>query len=100
MSRSVPVSSGKRPALGHRAKRWLYIIHRWIGIFSCLLFAVWFLSGLVMIYVPYPALKLGQPFLRRAGTWVHIDPATGAILGDIDLAGSIAGCSTCCTNGI
>lgn len=52
----MPVSESKRPALGHRVKRWLYIIHRWIGIGSCLLFAIWFLSGLVMIYVPFPAL--------------------------------------------
>lgn len=41
----------------HAAKRWLYIVHRWIGIASCLLFAMWFASGLVMIYVPYPSLS-------------------------------------------
>ena len=41
---------------GHRVKRWLYLTHRWIGIVSCILFAMWFLSGLVMIYVPYPSL--------------------------------------------
>ena len=40
----------------HRLKRWLYIVHRWLGIGSCILFAMWFLSGLVMIYVPFPAL--------------------------------------------
>ena len=56
MSRSVLASSGNGPALGHRVKRWLYISHRWIGIASCLLFAIWFISGLVMIYVPFPSL--------------------------------------------
>lgn len=43
---------------GRLARRWLYLTHRWIGIASCLLFAMWFLSGLVMIYVPFPALTL------------------------------------------
>jgi hypothetical protein len=49
------------PALGgliwKLTKRWLYIIHRWIGIFTCILCAVWFFSGLVMMYVPYPGLS-------------------------------------------
>jgi uncharacterized iron-regulated membrane protein len=39
-------------------KRWLFLTHRWIGIASCLLFCLWFLSGLVMIYVPYPSLSM------------------------------------------
>jgi hypothetical protein len=33
---------------------WLYIGHRWLGICACLLFALWFVSGLVMSYVGYP----------------------------------------------
>lgn len=36
------------------ARYWLYIVHRWLGIFACLLFAIWFTSGLVMSYVGYP----------------------------------------------
>lgn len=39
-----------------QAQRWLYLIHRWIGIATCLLFAIWFLSGVVMMYVGFPAL--------------------------------------------
>jgi uncharacterized iron-regulated membrane protein len=46
--------------LGHRLKRWLYLTHRWIGIVTCLLFAMWFVSGLVMLYVPFPELKPGE----------------------------------------
>jgi uncharacterized iron-regulated membrane protein len=38
------------------AVRWLVIGHRWLGILTCLLCAMWFVSGLVMVYVPYPAL--------------------------------------------
>lgn len=37
-------------------RRWLYVLHRWLGIFTCLLCAVWFVSGVVMMYVPFPSL--------------------------------------------
>lgn len=63
MSRSVPAFEAtrrRRFRWGHVVKRWLYLIHRWIGIASCILFAMWFASGLVMIYVPYPSLSLGE----------------------------------------
>lgn len=40
----------------HTARRWLYLAHRWIGIVTCLLFAMWFASGLVMAYMPFPDL--------------------------------------------
>jgi len=39
-----------------RLRRWLYIGHRWIGIVTCLLFAMWFVSGVVMMYVAFPRL--------------------------------------------
>jgi uncharacterized iron-regulated membrane protein len=39
-----------------RLRRWLYIGHQWIGIGTCLLFAMWFVSGLVMMYVAFPNL--------------------------------------------
>lgn len=45
-------------------KRWLYVGHRWLGIVTCLLFAIWFVSGLVMMYVGFPALSDAE---RRAG---------------------------------
>lgn len=37
--------------------RWLYIVHRWVGIGTALLIAMWFATGLVMMYVPYPSLS-------------------------------------------
>lgn len=47
-------------ALGRRAwkltRRWLYVIHRWAGIATCLLCAMWFVSGVVMMYVPFPSV--------------------------------------------
>jgi len=36
--------------------RALTLVHRWLGILFCLLFAMWFASGLVMHFVPFPAL--------------------------------------------
>lgn len=43
--------------LTRTARRWLYISHRWIGIVTCLLFAMWFVSGVVMMYVAFPGLS-------------------------------------------
>ena len=34
----------------------LTLVHRWLGILFCLLFAMWFASGIVMHFVPFPGL--------------------------------------------
>ena len=39
------------------ARRWLYIGHRWVGIVTCLFFAMWFISGVVMMYIAFPGLS-------------------------------------------
>lgn len=49
--------------LARQAQRWLYLIHRWIGIATCLLIALWFISGVVMMYVAFPGLTDAE---RRA----------------------------------
>jgi len=36
-------------------KRALYFVHRWLGIITCVFCLIWFVSGLVMVYVPFPA---------------------------------------------
>ncbi len=41
-----------------RLNRILTLGHRWLGVGLCLLFTLWFASGAVMIFVPYP--RLGQ----------------------------------------
>ncbi|MCR6474628.1 PepSY domain-containing protein [Variovorax sp. ZS18.2.2] len=38
------------------AKRWLFLVHRWLGVVVCAFFAMWFVSGVVMMYVGYPKL--------------------------------------------
>jgi len=36
--------------------RYLYLSHRWLGIVMCCFFAMWFFSGVVMMYVGFPNL--------------------------------------------
>ena len=42
--------------------RALTLIHRWLGVAFCLLFAMWFASGIVMHFVPFPALTEAERF--------------------------------------
>lgn len=37
--------------------RLLILFHRWLGVAFCLLFAMWFASGIVMHFVPFPAMS-------------------------------------------
>jgi len=39
-----------------KVKKFLHLTHRWIGIGMCLLFGMWFFSGVVMMYVSFPEL--------------------------------------------
>src|SRR5690606_27688408 len=43
-------------SIASKAKRLMYLAHRWTGIAGCLLMLVWFISGIVMLYVGYPKL--------------------------------------------
>lgn len=45
-------------------KRWVIIIHRWLGVLGCLLFAMWFFSGVVLMYVGFPNLTLAERLER------------------------------------
>ncbi|MFC0250617.1 PepSY domain-containing protein [Massilia consociata] len=42
--------------MGSSTKRLLFLLHRWLGILLCAFFAMWFVSGVVMMYVGYPKL--------------------------------------------
>jgi uncharacterized iron-regulated membrane protein len=53
------------------ARRWLYLTHRWLGIVLCLFFAMWFVSGVVMMYVGYPKLTSEE----RLASLPPLDPA-------------------------
>jgi len=44
----------------HGIKRWVFLVHRWLGIVVCAFFAMWFVSGVVMMYVGYPKLTSSE----------------------------------------
>ena len=74
----MPVSKPQRRlAPGRAARRWLYLVHRWTGILLCLFFAIWFLSGLVMLYVSFPSFRAAERVATAAPIdWgqVHVGP--------------------------
>lgn len=51
--------------------RALVVLHRWLGVVFCLFFAMWFASGIVMHFVPFPALTDEQ----RTAAMVPLDLA-------------------------
>lgn len=62
--------------------RFLAALHRWWGVAFCLLFAMWFASGIVMHFVPFPA-RSEQPLpagidARAAGEAIDYDQWTVA----------------------
>jgi PepSY-associated TM region len=46
--------------------RALILLHRWLGVAFCLLFAMWFASGIVMHFVPFPKLTEAEHFAGLA----------------------------------
>lgn len=53
-------------------KKALIFLHKWLGVALALLFLMWFASGIVLYYVPFPALSAGErlagaPVLRLDG---------------------------------
>lgn len=40
--------------------------HRWLGIGGCLLFILWFVSGIAMMYVRMPAVTPAERFSHAA----------------------------------
>src|SRR5215831_18445484 len=48
------------------ASQGLLLTHRWLGIAGCLLFAAWFLSGIVMMYARMPELSPEERLARLA----------------------------------
>jgi hypothetical protein len=55
----------------------MVVLHRWLGIAFCLLFAMWFATGMVMHFVPFPSLTEAERFAGLApidSTRVAIGP--------------------------
>lgn len=77
-----------RSSLLKTGKRWLYIFHRWTGIVLCLFFAIWFISGVVMMYVSFPSFRGPERVATAAPIdWskVRVDP--GHALAGLRLGG-------------
>ncbi|WP_116809856.1 PepSY domain-containing protein [Steroidobacter cummioxidans] len=65
-------------------KRQLFLWHRWTGIVLCLFFALWFLSGIFMMYVGFPELTRAERFagsqpLRLPATALAPDEAVARL---------------------
>jgi sulfite reductase alpha subunit-like flavoprotein/uncharacterized iron-regulated membrane protein len=44
-------------SFGKKFQRAIIAIHRWIGIGVCVMVMIWFISGLVLAYVPFPKMS-------------------------------------------
>jgi len=70
--------------------RLLVILHRWLGTGLCLFFTMWFASGMVMMYIPFPSLPEQDrlDFLEPVNTAaIRIKPAEAVQrcgIGDLD----------------
>ena len=40
--------------------------HRWLGVATCLVFALWFASGAVLLFKPFPSLDRGSQLALSA----------------------------------
>ncbi|MGY3037131.1 hypothetical protein ACVIIV_006301 [Bradyrhizobium sp. USDA 4354] len=61
----------------------IVLLHRWLGIAFCLLFAMWFASGIVMHFVPFPSLTEVERFaglapVDRGGPRISVTEAVAA----------------------
>lgn len=50
--------------MASQVKRVLFLVHRWMGVVLCLFFGIWFVSGVVMMYVGYPKLTSAERLAR------------------------------------
>ena len=66
------------PGAGAQFKRALIFVHRWMGVFFCLLFLSWFASGFVMMYWQYPQVSAADRLSRAPlldASQIHVSPA-------------------------
>ncbi len=88
--RSTSPRASSVGALGGSVMKGLVWFHRWVGILLCLMFATWFATGAVMVFVAFPSLpddvraaRSERIDLQR----VRLDPAEAAarMVGGTDL---------------
>jgi len=64
-----------------RIRPYITATHRWIGVVVCLYFVIWFISGLVLMYVRYPALSVDDKQATLTPiNWSRVNVAPGEVL--------------------
>ena len=51
---------------GIRFRKYAILLHRWLGVCFCALFALWFVSGIVLMYWTYPEVGAAERLARSA----------------------------------
>src|SRR5438067_1284225 len=65
-----------RPAI--LLREFAILIHRWMGVGFCLLFAAWFVSGIVMMYCDFPLVSAEQRLAKSPaldGSRIRLSPS-------------------------
>src|SRR6266540_7359277 len=61
-----------RSTIAATVKRFLIFVHRWLGVVLCLVFLLWFPSGIGMMYWDFPSVSAADRLERSPA----LDPAT------------------------
>src|SRR3982751_2492264 len=56
-SRSASLPDSRANARRRQAIKTLVWFHRWLGVATCLIFGLWFASGAVLLFKPFPSLS-------------------------------------------
>ncbi|NKC01747.1 MAG: hypothetical protein GKR90_25055 [Pseudomonadales bacterium] len=70
----------------------LVFVHRWLGVLLSLFFAMWFFTGIVMIYVPFPSLSEAErlQYLEPIDTrGIDVEPSEAIFMCGGDSAGQL-----------
>jgi hypothetical protein len=70
-----------------KLRKYSILIHRWMGVLFCLLFLMWFASGIVMMYWDYPDISTQERLARSqplASSLIRISPQEAARSLDLD----------------
>jgi sulfite reductase alpha subunit-like flavoprotein/uncharacterized iron-regulated membrane protein len=81
----VPELGTTRPqdgiSFGKKFQRVIITIHRWIGIAVCIMVMTWFISGIVLAYVPFPKMSAQQKLgYLQPLDWGEVTVSPGAAM--------------------
>jgi hypothetical protein len=79
-----------RARRSHWAPRWLVIAHRYLGVILGGLMLVWCLSGMVMLFVPYPSVSRDERLAHVPKIeWSHCCTFGDAVAPDVAIAAAV-----------